>query len=198
MYHAAAWRNYFPDWCFVDQEPITSNDAVVISLPFSDTGDIHPDTLSVLDICDRLGVPVLVDSAFFGLCHGINFDYDRECITDITFSLSKTFPVSHIRIGMRLTRVDDDDSLLVHHKSCYVNRLGAGLGLELMSKWNADYNYDRWNLQQKIFCEQLGVQPSKTVIFGLGGSDWTQYNRGNDSNRLCFAKWFDKGVLPID
>ena len=198
MYHAAAWRNYFPGWCYLDQDDIDSNDAVVISMPFSDTGDVHPETMSVLDQCDRLGVPVLMDAAFYGICSGIDFDYNRECITDITFSLSKTFPISHVRIGMRLTRDDDDDSLLVHHKSSYINRIGSGLGIELMQRWGADYNHDRWHQQQHIFCQQLGVVPSKTVIFGLDGGTRPEYNRGNTTNRLCFARYLYKKALPHD
>lgn len=196
MYHQAAWRNYFSNWKFIDDQPIDKNDAVIISLPFSDTGDIHPETDNVLDECDRLGVPVLIDSAFFGICQNINFNYNRDCITDITFSLSKTFPVSNIRIGMRLSKIDNDDSLLVYNKSLYTNRLGAGLGLQLLDKWSADYACDSWTTQQSIFCNQLQVLPSPTVIFGLGDTTWSAYNRGGKTNRLCFSKHFYNKSLP--
>jgi len=196
MYHAAAWRNYFPDWCRIEDDEIRSNDAVVVSMPFSDTGDIHPDMSRVLDECDRLGVPVLVDCAFYGICNGIEFDFDRESITDITFSLSKTFPISHARTGMRLTRTDDDDPMLVHHKTNYVNRISAGIGIELMSLYSADYNTKKWQQTQLKFCQQLDVEPSKCVIFGLGDDNWNVYNRGLSSNRLNFADYLYGGELP--
>lgn len=198
MYHAAAWRNYFPDWCYLEQDDLHHNDAVVLSLPFSDTGNIHPESQNLLARCDDLGVPVLMDAAFFGICHDIKFDYDIPCITDITFSLSKTFPISHVRIGMRLTRHDDDDSLLVHHKSSYINRIGAGIGLELLDRWGPDYNHDRWHAQQQDFCQKLNVTASNTVIFGLDTGDRPQYNRGTSTNRLCFAKYLSQGILPDD
>jgi hypothetical protein len=198
MYHAASWRNYFPGWCYLEEDDIQANDALVISMPFSDTGDIHPDMEGVLSICDRLGVPVLIDCAFFGICRDIEFDFDRPCITDIVFSLSKTFPVSHVRIGMRLTRTDDDDSLLVHHKTNYVNRLGAWLGIKLMDQYGPDWNTNKWRPAQELFCQHLSVTPSKTVIFGLGKSHWSQYNRGTSTNRLCFANYLSNGLLPND
>lgn len=198
MYHPAAWRNYFPEWCRIEDAPLADNDAVVMSMPFSDTGEVHPDAMSVLDQCDRLGIPVLIDSAFFGICHDIEFDYDRECVTDITFSLSKTFPVANLRIGMRLTRHDDDDGLMVHNKTNYNNRLGAGVGIALMQKYTADYNVERWKSQQEIFCQDLGVIPSRSVIFGLGGTEFLKYNRGGPSNRLCFSRYLYQGQLPDD
>lgn len=198
MYHAASWRNYFPGWRYIEDEAITENDAVVVSMPFSDTGDVHPETIDILKKCTALGVPVLIDCAFFGICRGIEFDFDHDCITDVTFSLSKTFPVSHVRIGMRLTRIDDDDSLLVHHKTKYVNRFGAGLGLELIREWGSDHNSNQWGSLQADFCQELGITPSKSVIFGIAVDKFSEYNRGNATNRLCFAKYFAQGKLKHD
>lgn len=198
MYHQAAWRNYFPGWKFMDEDPLMPGDAVVISMPFSDTGNVHVDINATLDQCDQMGIPVLIDCAFFGICHNIEFDFDRPCITDITFSLSKSFPVANLRIGMRLTRHDDDDSLLVHHKTNYNNRLACGVGLELLRKYSADYNVLTWQATQSKFCEQLGVLPSNSVVFGLGGDQFNKYNRGGATNRLCFSKYLQSGILPND
>jgi hypothetical protein len=198
MYHQAAWRNYFPGWKFIHEEPLAAGDAVVISMPFSDTGDKHQDLDSVLNQCDQLGIPVLIDCAFFGICQDIEFNFDRPCITDITFSLSKSFAVANLRIGMRLTRYDDDDSLLVHQKTNYNNRLACGVGLELIERYSADYNVETWSAAQAKFCEQLGVTPSKSVVFGLGGEAFSKYNRGGATNRLCFSKYLYSGILPND
>jgi len=196
MYHPAAWRNYFPEWCRIEDAPLADNDAVVMSMPFSDTGEVHPDAMSVLDQCDRLGIPVLIDSAFFGICHDIEFDYDRECVTDITFSLSKTFPVANLRIGMRLTRHDDDDGLMVHNKTRYVNRVACGLGTVLLDRVSPDWVYLQYRPRQLEFVNKLGVESSQCVIFGLGGEAWQHYNRGTATNRLSFHRWLPSGQLP--
>jgi len=171
---------------------------VVISLPFSDFGDIHPNTNQILQQCNQLGIPVLIDCAFVGICQDINFDFDQPCITDITFSLSKTFPVANLRIGMRLTRIDDDDSLLVHQKTRYTNWLGAAVGLELINQFSIDHNVLVWRESQHALCKLLDIIPSKSVIFGIGDSTYQQYNRGSLTNRLCLSKWLKQGVLPSD
>ena len=188
MYHAGTWKNGW-DWAYMDQDHLQSNDAVIISLPFSDTGNIHSHTEETLDHCRDLGIPVLIDCAFFGLCNNINFNLDHPAITDVTFSLSKAVPVQHLRIGMRLTRIDDDDSLQIYNKNGYVNRFGAAVGIEILNNITADTNWYRWQPMQKYFCELLDVEPSSTVIFGLDNKEqFQQYNRGGNTNRLCFYR----------
>ena len=195
MYHAGTWKNYH-QWSYMDQDDLRENDALVLSLPFSDSGNIHPATEQTLDRCFELGIPVLIDCAFFGLCAKINFNLDHLAITDLTFSLSKAFPVANLRIGMRLTRVDDDDSLLIYNKTNYVNRLGASVGLKVLNSMTADTNWTRWHTVQEQFCQELNVKPSKTVIFGLAEGDaFKEYNRGGSGNRLCFYRRLANGSL---
>jgi|APGre2960657404_1045060.scaffolds.fasta_scaffold00117_44 hypothetical protein len=198
MYHMASWRNYF-DWAFIEDGELTAQDAVVISLPFSDTGNKHPDMQRVLNEAEQLGIPVLVDCAFFGICANIDFDFDHPAITVITFSLSKSYPVSHLRIGMRLTRVDDDDSLLVMNKTNYTNRLSAAVGLQILNHVSPDWNTQYWGAAQKELCDKLGVVPSNTVIFGIDSTDkYKAYNRGGVSNRLSLSKYLANKDLPSD
>ena len=188
MYHAASWKTYFPNWLWIDDADIHEQDAVVISLPFSDTGDPHPDMNSVLDQCDRLGVPVLLDCAFFGACANVSFDFDRDCVRDITFSLSKTVPVAHARIGVRFSKIDDDDSLLIHHKTGYVNRLALDLGIKVMQQIDPDQCARKFKDTQLQVCRELGLVASSTIFLGVDTKgQWPQYNRGRDSNRLCIA-----------
>jgi hypothetical protein len=197
MYHQLAWRNHWPDqWAYIDEADLDANDTVVISMPFSDTGNTHAMQYIVLEECERLGIPVLLDLAYFGICSGLDFNLDYECIQAVSFSLSKSFPVAHARIGMRLTRKDDDDPGFVNHKSGYVNRVACGLGIELMNRVSPDWVFTQYRDQQLEFCETLGVVPSQCVIFGLGDQAWSQYNRGTITNRLSFHRYLDTGQLP--
>jgi len=184
MYHQLAWRNSWPDWKFIEDLPLDSNDAVVISLPFSDTGNKHIDHDTILKTCTELKIPVLIDCAYYSVSSGIEFDFTHECITDITFSLSKVFPVAHARIGMRLTKHDDDDVLFVYQKSSYTNRIGASIGNLFLTKFSTDYIVNKYKDKQKSFCKMLQVEPSNTVLFGLGTDGWEMYNRGGPTNRL--------------
>jgi hypothetical protein len=188
VYHRLVWRNSWPDWLWLYDECLDTNDAVVISLPFSDTGGKHQLHETLLEQCTEKGIPVLVDCAYFGICSNIIFNFNHPCITDITFSLSKVFPVAHARIGMRLTRTDDDDGLFVANKIGYINRLGPQLGLELLSKFGPDYIFNKYRQQQLKLCSQYSVIPSNTVLFGIGGDEWKEYNRGTSTNRLSFNK----------
>lgn len=196
MYHMASWRNYFPNWCWLEDDAVDDRDAVVISLPFADTGCEHVAMREILDRCELLGVPVLIDCAYFGICREIRFAFEYKCITDVTFSLSKSFPVAHARIGMRLTRVDDDDSMLVNQKTNYTNRIGAALGMTLLHQFSPDHNVDRWHTTQLEFCQQLDLVPSHTVIFGIDTGARSEYNRGSVTNRLCLARYLPSGMLP--
>jgi hypothetical protein len=188
VYHRLVWRNSWPNWVWLDDECLDSNDAVVVSLPFSDTGSKHRLHEALLDQCNEKGIPVLVDCAYFGICDNIDFNFNHTCITDITFSLSKVFPVAHSRIGMRLTKTDDDDSLFVTNKIGYINRFGPQLGLELISKFGPDYIFNKYRQQQLDLCFEHSVTPSDTVLFGIGGDTWKEYNRGTATNRLSFNK----------
>jgi hypothetical protein len=193
LYHKLAWRDR--SWKFLEDDELDQNDAVVISLPFADTGCKHEQMDLVLKTCESLGIPVLLDACYFGISKGIHFNFNYKCITDITFSLSKVFPVAHARIGLRLTREDNDDMLFVYHKNSYTNRLGAELGVHLMNKFSPDYIYNKYRNKQEQFCKVLNVLPSNTVIFGVGDSRWSEYNRGTNTNRLGFQKYLH---LPID
>lgn len=194
MYHRLSWRNNY-EWNFIEDDFLRTGDAVVISLPFSDTGNKHQGMDHILEKCDELDIPVLVDCAYLGICENIKFDFTRPCIKDVVFSLSKTFPVAHARIGMRLTRTDDDDPLFVVNKSGYVNRLGPAIGLELIKQFAPDYIPLTYKQKQLEMCKHLKVEPSNTVLFGIGDNKWKEYNRGNATNRLSFHKYLH---LPLE
>jgi hypothetical protein len=194
MYHRLAWRDKF-DWEFIEDAPLHKNDAVIISLPFADTGDKHINYHDLMRKCSEMSIPVLVDCAYFGACKNINIDVAYPCITDITFSLSKTFPVAYARIGMRYTREDNDDTLFVYHKINYNNKIGALLGLEYFDNFSPDYIPQKYIDKQHDFCKILGVDPSKTVLFGIDkNKKYNQYNRGGPTNRLSFHKQYIKGL----
>ena len=192
MYHKLSWRDKF-EWDWLDDKPLSKTDAVVISLPFADTGNKHINYEQLLEQCCEINVPVLVDCAYFGICRDINFNLDYDCITDITFSLSKTFPVAYARIGMRCTKIDDDDSMFVYSKVNYNNKIGALLGIKYFERFTPDYITEKYVDKQLNFCNTIGVNPSKTVLFGIDYKHkFDEYNRGGDSNRLSFHKQYVK------
>lgn len=199
LYHSLAWHTHGFTWQYLDDAPLAVNDAVVVSLPFADTGEPHNGYSSMLlDRCHELGIPVLIDCAFFGICGSVDFDFDHPAITAVCFSLSKTAPVSLHRIGLRCSRPGFDDSLQVHHRAQYVNKLGAAVGLSILNQLGPDSNFVTWRQRQLDFCIQMRLVPSNTVIFGIDTQHlYDQYNRGSvDTNRICFSKYLHHGKLP--
>jgi histidinol-phosphate/aromatic aminotransferase/cobyric acid decarboxylase-like protein len=189
VYHRLNCRNNGYDWEWLDDIPLDRNDVVMISLPFSDTGNTPKDLELILDRCDKLKIPVLIDCAYLGVCSDIDFNFDRECITDITFSLSKSLYCAHARIGMRLTKEDDDDPLFVTNKAGYINKIAAHIGLHLINSFSPDYIYDTYRARQEEYCKILGVEPSNCVLFGIGDNRWVEYNRDRETNRLSLHKY---------
>tara|TARA_B110000008_G_scaffold193594_1_gene192212 strand:+ start:231 stop:1133 length:903 start_codon:yes stop_codon:yes gene_type:complete len=192
VYHHLSWRNHFPSWSYIDDLNIKENDAVIISLPFSDSGSKHPKMEELIKICDKKNIPVLVDCCYFSMCKGINFDFNHKSIKAISFSLSKAFPVSRLRIGMRLTRTDDDDPLFFLNKLGLVNRNSAFIGLKILKKFKFDYIYNKYEKFQKYYCTKMELTQSNIVSIGIGGKKWIKYNRGGSRNRLCLSSLYEK------
>mgnify|MGYP006073000439 FL=1 len=189
VYHRLSCRNNNYDWDYIEDADLDSNDVVIISLPFSDTGNKHESLDDVLTTCNKLKIPVLLDCAYFGICNDIIFDLTYKCITDVTFSLSKSLYAAHLRIGMRLTREDDDDPLFVTNKIGYINRTSAYIGRQLLKNFGPDYIYNKYRDRQLEYCNILNVEPSNCVIFGIGGDVWQDYNRDRKTNRLSLHKF---------
>lgn len=188
LYHTNSWDTNNISWAYIDDVPLEANDAVVISLPFANTGNNHYMYHVLMEECERSNIPVLVDCSYFGVCSGITFNFAYKCITDIAFSLSKVFPVSRLRIGMRLTRTDLDDGIQAYNNIGYTNRLGAHIGLQFLTNFTADYIPTTYQLQQLEFCRHLGVAQSNTVIYGVSTTH-PEYNRGGETDRLSFHKY---------
>jgi hypothetical protein len=189
FYHVISWKRNNSKFAYLDDGKINKNDAVIMSIPFSDTGYIHDMTLDVLDQCDKLGVPVMIDAAYYNLVRDLKFNINRPSINAITFSLSKGFyPLDKLRIGIRCKKDFSDDPVDVFNSYDMFNKAGAALGLQIMKKFSPDYNQKKYREKQIEICNQFDIEPSKSVIFGLGDNKFSKFNRGSYTNRVCISK----------
>ena len=190
VYHKVSWKNYF-DWAYIEDDKLDSNDAVVISIPFSDFGSVHPGLNDLLDICDKLNVPVFVDAAYYCIARDINFNLDRKCIDTIAFSMSKAFyGAERLRIGLRCRKTNEDDGCVLFNQFHCVSKIAAGVGYELCKSFSPDYNQLKYNKKQTKICNDLNITPSNCVIFGLTDKDHLQfqdYDRGTSWRRVCIS-----------
>ena len=192
VYHKVSWNSYFEDWKYIEDEPLVEGDAIIISLPFSDSGNIHPELEKTLDQCDKLNIPVLLDCAYYHISGGIEFDLNRPCIDTVTFSLSKPFyGAERLRIGMRCKKTYDDDAVDLFNQFNMLSRIALGVGIRLCESFHPDYNYNKFREKQLILCKELEIEPSDSVIFGLASKDHPKfkgYDRGSDYRRVCISK----------
>jgi hypothetical protein len=192
FYHQIMGKRFFKEYAFIEDADIQENDVVAISVPFSDTGGVPHNYHAIMERCEQLNVPVLLDLAYISLAKGLEFNVDYKCIDTIATSLSKVFPVAHWRIGLRMQRENIDDTLDAYEINSYLNTHAVDVAHNLIKQYPATWSFDKFREQQLLLCIEQGVSPSPSFIFGIDKENkYPQYNRGGDSNRLCFAKHFD-------
>ena len=196
FYHQMMRSLWYTDrFAWLYEDDIREGDVVLISVPFSDTGDC-PDGLDhLLDACDRHRVPVMLDMAYLNIASPESFAYaidlGRPCIEYVVSSLSKVFPVENLRIGIRLQKQRFEDQLYVINEPGYnyINVLSTYVGTGLMQQFGPDYVFRRYRPRQIALCDQLGVDASPCFNFGIDRKNqYPEYNRGGSTNRLCFSR----------
>ena len=167
---------------------LKKGDALILSVPFSDTGAQHPLTESLLNQCDRLGVPVLLDFAYYPCTKDIDLDLGYSCIDTITFSISKAFyGAEFLRVGIRCQRENLDDGIDVFNSVDMVNRISIHVADQLISKYSVDHNWKTYNKAYEQVCEEKKLKTTNCIMFGLGGEEYKDYNRGGTVNRVCVS-----------
>lgn len=203
FYHQMMKSLWYQDnFAWLDEDDICRGDVVLISVPFSDTGDIPPNFDSILDACDDLEVPVMLDLAYVNLTVGDAFphviDFNRPCIQYVVTSLSKVFPVENLRIGMRLQKHFFEDQLYVTNGNeyNYINLLSAYVGHGMITKFSPGEMFNRYRDRQIQKCRELDIDVSPCFIFGIDRNNrFQEYHRGGASNRLCFSRsWDDRHI----
>jgi hypothetical protein len=199
FYHQMMKNLWYSDnFMWLEDDEIREGDFVLISVPFSDTGDVPINLEEMLCECDRLSVPVMLDLAFINLTNSETLsqqiNLEHPCIEYIVSSLSKVFPVEHFRIGIRLQKTKFEDQLYVINEDNYnyLNFCSAYIGKELMKSFSSRELFNKYRPLQLNICKELNVKPSPCYIFGIDeNNQYPEYSRGNKTNRLCFSRIWD-------
>jgi hypothetical protein len=185
------------DISYIDDTPLVEGDAVIISTPFSATGDLHPQWCELIQTCNKLNIPVFVDCAFFGTCMNITVSFNEPCIDTVAFSPTKGLNCGYYRTGMVFTHRRGKDSTLDlltnwHHGI----HLHTAVALELMNTFSPDTIPMAYRTTQLTVCEEYGLTPTNSIHLGLGGEGWEYFTRDGMCNRIglrnaiydCFRK----------
>ena len=179
---------------------LQSGDCMIISVPFSDSGNEPKELYDILEECETKGIPVWIDAAYMVMAGNIQLDLRYNCIEGISFSLTKGFyGCERLRIGVRMKREYEDDGIDIANSMSMVSAVGCYVGYEIINKFSCDYIYNTYRGRQEIICEELDLVPSKSVIFGLGdkfNKEHDMYNRGSDYRRICLSN--EIGDMKLD
>lgn len=188
MYHQAVLKNG-GNFAFIEDSMLKENDAVVISVPFSDWGKQRDDLEYYLTNCSALNIPVLLDFAYYPCAKNINLDVSKfSCIDTIAFSISKAFNgAEFLRVGMRLEKQDNDDGIDVFNSVKMQNRVSLGIVNELIKNFSVDYNWNTYSKEYKQVCQELNLKETDCIMFGTGNEEWKHMNRGTKINRVCIS-----------
>lgn len=165
--------------------------ALIISLPFSDYGCVHPEFYHILNICDIHDIPVCVDLAYWGISKNVHLDLSYPAIQEITCSLSKPFyTLENHRVGIRFTKTYADDGISMLNEVNMQNKFSMSLGVHFMKSFSPDWNWETYKSRYEKVCEEKDLVYTDTVIFGLGGEEYNHFNRGiPNNNRVCISEY---------
>jgi len=181
-WHIDIWNSVGIQWAFVEDDDIQPNDMCVCSYPFALTGDKHQNFDWLVDECNRVGVKLLVDFIYLpNSDNAVDIDLSADCIEQITFSLSKTFPVQCAKIAVRMCKTKPRDPLQIINDENVCNRLATGLALDIINEFPVDYNVIKYWDQQQHWCNKLGLNATKVVHFARG-DDYTNVGRSTQSS----------------
>jgi hypothetical protein len=160
-------------------------DCIIVSHPFSADGMSAHEKLAYADTFNK---PIFVDCAFFGICSNVNFDFTLyKNIHTVAFSLSKTFGTGYYRVGKIYTV--DTYPVSVYKEWDYQLLSSAKIHYDLINTLGPDDTFKKYRQKQIEICNELGIIPSDTVIFGLDhNKKYNKFKRGY-VNRLCITHY---------
>lgn len=174
-------------------DDLTAEHALLISLPFSDTGNQHQKFVQIMQTCNFLNIPVCLDLAYWGIAKDLSIDLSEyPCVKEITSSLSKPFcKLETHRVGIRFSKEYLDDGISMLNEVNMINDFSMSLGVWFMEKFDNSYNWRHYGDRYFTVCDKMNLGTTNTVIFGLGDKARHQdYYRGLDNNyRICISEY---------
>ena len=143
-------------------EQLTKNDWVIVSLPYSGTGDKNINYDLLIKDAENKNVPIVVDCAWFGTCRDIEFDFYSPSIQEVTFSLSKGIGLGSIRTGLRFSN-HNDGSIKQQNDYRHLVFSNMQLGIWQMSKFSPDYVTDKYLNAYQNMCNELNMKQTKCM-----------------------------------
>lgn len=163
-----AYHRENSQWVALEDEPLKSDDYVIMSVPFAGSGT----TLSIKDILDKayeLGCPVIIDAAWWGTGWDHSLDASHPAIESVCFSLSKSIGMGSMRTGIRYSDIDYGPIAQQNNKNHLV-KVTMQLGIHQMHHFSIDWAINKYKSAYHKLCERYHLTPSKCLHVAWDGS----------------------------
>jgi hypothetical protein len=168
-------------------QPLDIGDAVILSCPSSLSGS-HGSYNWVLPECEEKGIPVLVDMAWLPVAKNMNINLKYECIDTVCCSISKAFPgAPNLRVGVRWQREYHDDGIDLANEQQMLPWININIANRLINRWKLDDNWNRFEGLYNDVILKYRLTKTNSIIIGLGDSNWRDYHRSSNINRVCIS-----------
>ncbi len=168
---------------------IKQGQTLILSMPFSATGNIHEDYFSIIEHCNNNKVDVLLDCAYLNISGIGDINIDTPCIKSVATSLSKVFATGMNKIGIKFDREECQTPVKQLNDWYYLNHFSMNLHIKLMDKFKLSFIYDKYIQRSREACTSFGLDRSKTLLFGLSNDNlWSEFSREGLCNRVCISK----------
>jgi len=168
MYHKAVCKHDL-DYVFLENDKLRSNDAFIMSIPYTRKGIQHPDLLELLHYCNKLNIPVLLDFAHFPVAKNININLNEyNCIETLAFSMSKfCYGAEYLRVGIRMQKENIDDGIDTFNSVDMYHRINIDIANQLIHQYSVDYNWNTFNEKYSITCTKNKLKECDNILVGF-------------------------------
>lgn len=167
-----------PEMKVKNLETLTSGDVLVFEVPSGHYGGLHPETNKILDRCQELGIPVHIDSAWYGCLDNFEFDYSHPAIVSASFSLSKGLGLGSHRTGIRYSKKRWVGPVTIINDYNMSVASVLWIGLKFMEAFPIDYLQERYGEAYNVVCEKLNLKKTNAIHVAMKEKDNQYYPVG--------------------
>lgn len=150
-------------------DTLAHDDVLVLSVPFPGIGDMHPQTLEILNRCKDLNIPVHIDGAWFGCSRKISLNCDHPAIQTVSISLSKALGMGVHRIGLRYAKDPQQGPVKIMNDFSYTNIADMWMGIKMIDKFGADFWWNKYENHYNRICADFNLKPANAIHVAWDG-----------------------------
>jgi hypothetical protein len=143
---------------------------LIISVPLSNLGGMHPRMNEIYDICLERDIPVHIDAAWVSACKNIEIDFAHPAIHSMGFSLSKGYGLSGWnRVGLRYTKHAEEDSVSLMNDHLQIPSAIVNIGNYFLDNVSPDHLWNKHGDNHYKICQDFNLTPTDTIHMAKDG-----------------------------